>query len=144
MKKITQLLLTCSLISATAVQASDDNCFENAQTQAQLNGCAVEALNKADGDLNTLYHRMQERLKNDINTKAMMVEAQRKWLTFRDAECKFFSSRSAGGSMSTLQMDDCLTKLTRTRVMELQNHLACGRGSSEQEALQCALPPVGR
>lgn len=128
---------------AASAQASSDMCFEKAQTQAQLNECAAIALKSADDELNTLYRRMQARLSNDPPTKALLIDAERKWLIFRDAECKFSAVRSSGGSMHAMQVNDCLTELTRTRVIELQNHLACGRGT-EGEGSQCALPRSGR
>lgn len=129
---------------ATSSQASDDACLEKAQTQSQINECAAEALKSADDELNRLYHQMQDRLKNDENTKSHLIEAQRKWLAFRDSECSFTTSRSAGSSMHPMYMNECLAGLTQSRVMELKNHLACGKGASEQESMQCALPKTAR
>ncbi|MGF6212621.1 lysozyme inhibitor LprI family protein [Comamonas sp. 4034] len=144
MQKTWPVFALMTFFVASAVHASDDICFEKAQTQSQLNECAAGALKLADSELNALYRRMQDRLKDDSSTKTLLIDAQRKWLGFRDSECSFAAVRSAGGSSHAMQVNACLTELTRTRVMELQNHLACGRGAGEQEAMQCALPRAGR
>lgn len=122
------------------VQAADDPCYEKAQTQDQLTACATNALQRQDQELNRLYRQMEARLKNDDKTRQLLVDSQRKWIAFRDAECTFVSIRSAGGSIHAMEHNNCLGELTRSRVIELQNHLACGQGADEQTALSCAVP----
>lgn len=144
MKKHLPLLAFIMLFSASAAQASDNTCLEKAQNQAQLTECAAVALKAADNDLNALYRRMQDRVKDDSSTKTLLIDAQRKWLSFRDAECNFTAVRSAGGSIHAMDVNSCLADLTRSRVRELQIHLDCSKGAGEQEAMQCALPRAGR
>lgn len=144
MSKIWAALAFGSMVAVTSAQASDDICFERAQTQAQLNECAAAALKAADDELNKVYRSMQDRLKNDPATKTLLIDAQRKWLSFRDSECSFTAVRSAGGSMHAMEVNGCLTDLARTRVIALQNHLACGKNADEQDAMQCALPGAAR
>lgn len=143
MPKIPAAFALLLLFTASA-QASTDMCYERAQSQAQLNECSANALKTADDELNALYRRMQDRLRSDSQTKALLVDTERRWMSFRDSECAFSAVRSSGGSMHAMQVNDCLTRLTRTRVLELQNHLACGRGAGEQESMQCALPRVNQ
>lgn len=143
MKKHFSSLAFIILFSVSAAQASDNTCLEKAQNQAQLTECAAAALKAADSDLNALYRRMQDRVKYDSSTKTLLIDAQRKWLSFRDAECKFTSVRSAGGSINAMEVNSCLADLTRSRVRELQIHLDCSKGAGEQEAMQCALPREG-
>ncbi|ARU05652.1 hypothetical protein CCO03_14010 [Comamonas serinivorans] len=142
MLKFTMACTVLALLAASA-HASSDMCYERAQTQAQLNECAAIALKGADDELNALYKQMQGRLQGDSMTRGLLLDAERKWLAFRDAECRFASIRSVDGSLHAMQVNDCLTDMTRTRVIELQNHLACGRGG-EQTASQCALPRAKR
>jgi len=52
----------------------------------------------------------------------------------------FAAVRSEGGSIHAMNVNSCLAELTRNRVIELQNHLACGKGADEQSALDCAMP----
>jgi len=133
------VIFLAAVLSLTA-QASDDACFEKAQTQAQLNECAFNSWKQADVELNLLYQQIGNRLRNDQKARQLMVDAQRKWLTFRDSECAFQTMRSAGGSMQALRHNSCLTELTRARVIDFQNQLACAKGAGEQGAAECAIP----
>ncbi len=125
---------------APQARAADDLCFEKAQTQTQLTACAADALRRNDQELNRLYQQMQGRLKGDDKMRQRLTEAQRRWIEFRDAECAFTTARTMGGSIHAMNLNNCLAELTRNRVIELQNHLACGKGADEQTALECALP----
>lgn len=122
-----------------AARASDDPCFDKAQNQAQMNACASDALKRQDQALNRLYRQMQDRLKADAKARQLLTNAQRQWIGFRDAECAFTTLRTAGGSIDAMNRNTCLAELTRNRVVELENHLACGRGADEQTAQECAL-----
>ncbi len=137
---ISALLGVAGLAGGTLAHAADDPCYEKAQTQSQLTACAADALKRQDQELNRLYGQMQSRLKRDDPAKALLTQAQRQWIGFRDAECAFAAVRSAGGSIHAMNVDSCLAELTRNRVIELQNHLACGKGADEQSALDCAIP----
>lgn len=139
MKRVFLILALLSL-GASAAHASDDPCFEKAQTQSQLTACSADALKREDAALNQSYKKMQERLKADAATLRLLVDSQRKWIAFRDAECTFTTVRTAGGSVQPMNTNSCLAQLTRNRTIELQNHLACGKGADEQTALECALP----
>lgn len=139
------LLLAAVLFVAAAgvgavAHAADDMCFEKARNQTQMTACAADALKRADRELNQLYRQMEDRLKGDDTTRQLLVDAQRKWIGFRDSECAFTTVRTAGGSINAMNMNNCLAERTRNRVIELQNHLACGKGADEQTALECAVP----
>jgi len=119
---------------------ADEACYDKAQTQAQLTECSAKDLKQADDRLNRLYKEMQARLKGDEETLKLLVDAQRKWLVFRDAECTLQTVRTAGGSINAMNFNGCLAGLTQARARDLQNHLDCGRQSGEQEAAGCAIP----
>lgn len=144
MNKIkTSCALAIITLSLTAY-ASDNRCFEQAQTQTQINACAASDFKAADSDLNNIYHQMMNKIGNDQSTKNLLIAAQRKWVEFRDAECKFSTVRTADGSINSMRLNSCLADVTRSRISEFQDHLACGKNSDEQEAIQCAIPPAQR
>jgi len=60
---------------------------------------AEAAFKRSDKKLNELYRQIEGRLKDDADTKKLLVAAQRAWVGFRDAECTFATSESAGGSV---------------------------------------------
>lgn len=134
--------LALGLAAALGLQtahASDDPCFDKAQTQAELNQCAGNAYKRADSELNRLYQQITARLKGDDAARQRLVDAQRKWLQFRDAECAFQTLGTAGGSIQPMNVSSCLTELTRARVTQLQNHLDCAKTAGEGGA--CTVPP---
>ena len=126
-------------LALQAAYAADDPCFQKAQSQAALNQCASAAYQRADADLNRLYQLMTARLSTDDAARKRLVDAQRKWLQFRDAECAFQTVRTVGGSVQPMNVSSCLTDLTRERVTDLQKHLDCARVMGEGGA--CAVPP---
>lgn len=136
----TSILMLLGSVLTFSAHASDDMCFEKAHTQSQLTACATEALQRNDQQLNRLYKRMQARLGKDDKTRSLLIDAERKWIAFRDAECAFATVRTVDGSVHAMQLNSCLADLTRDRITALENHLACGKNADEQTALTCALP----
>lgn len=133
------ITLTLGLISM-GVQASENACFERAQTQNQLNECAFLSWKSSDVELNRLYQEMGDRLRGDEVARKSMVDAQRKWLMYRDSECAFQTLRTAGGTMQPMRKNICMAELTRNRVMDFQNLLSCAAGAGEQAINECAIP----
>jgi uncharacterized protein YecT (DUF1311 family) len=119
---------------------ADDACMDKAQTQAQMSACAAADLKQADARLNQLYKQMQARLKADAPTGKLLVDAQKKWLAFRDAECSLRTVRSAGGSMQPMNASSCVAELTAARAKDFEDLLACSGAGDEQARASCAIP----
>lgn len=107
----------------------------NANDQATMNQCAGQAFKAADKELNTLYQQITGRLKDNPEGKKLLVNAQRAWVSFRDAECKFSASGVAGGSVYPLVYSSCLTAVTKARVETLKQYLKCEEGD-----MSCPVP----
>jgi len=103
--------------------------------QRDMNVCADEAFQKADANLNALYQEIRQRLAGEADIAALFVAAQRAWLPFRDAECKFAASGVSGGSICPTIYAGCLERLTKARVEDFQTYLACEEGD-----LSCPVP----
>src|SRR5688572_1567151 len=58
----------------------------NATDQATMNECADAGFKKSDAELNALYKKIEQRLKDNGEAKKMLVAVQRAWVSFRDAE----------------------------------------------------------
>jgi uncharacterized protein YecT (DUF1311 family) len=86
--------------------------------------------------LNVLYEQIKQRLKDDADTTKLLVAAQRAWVTFRDAECKFSTSGVSGGSAYPMVNAECANGLTRKRIDDFKTYLKCEEGD-----LSCPLPP---
>ncbi|AZD49704.1 lysozyme inhibitor LprI family protein [Pseudomonas chlororaphis] len=120
------------LLLTPLAQAAD---CANATTQAAMNQCAAEQHQAADKELNTLYQRITQRLKDNPDGKKLLVSAQRAWVAFRDAECGFAASGVAGGSVYPLIYSNCTTDLTKARVEAFKTYLKCQEGD-----LSCPVP----
>ena len=113
------------LLFTTLASAAD---CDNANDQATMNQCAVQQNKAADKELNALYQQITARLKGSPDSKKLLVGAQRSWIAFRDAECKFSASGVAGGSVYPLIYSNCLTDLTKARVETFKGYLKCPEG----------------
>lgn len=125
-------LLAMAMISATATRAED---CAKAMDQAAMTECAGKSYNKADAQLNALYKQIEQRLKDDADTRNLLVAAQRGWVAFRDAECKFSSAGVTGGSAYPMVHANCAEELTTRRIADFKAYLACKEGD-----MSCPVP----
>ncbi|MBL4927713.1 DUF1311 domain-containing protein [Tabrizicola sp. KVB23] len=95
--------------------------------QSDLNICAVQDWQVADDQLNAVWPKVLAALKAaDAELPAELKggekalrEAQRAWITFRDAECKAEGYPMRGGSAEPLLVYGCMAALTRERTETL-------------------------
>ncbi|PMZ75221.1 lysozyme inhibitor LprI family protein [Pseudomonas sp. FW305-70] len=127
------LALTPLLFTSMAVAVDCDN----ASDQATMNQCAAQQNAAADKELNALYQQITSRFKGNPDNKKLLVGAQRAWVAFRDAECKFSTSGVEGGSVYPLIYSNCTTELTKARVQTFKNYLKCQEGD-----MSCPVPGV--
>ncbi len=114
--------LTSGLLSLAAGAQAADNCAAN---QASMNECAGQQFKKADDDLNKYYKTQMGYLKTQASKEALR-DAQRKWLTFRDADCLYQNGQPAdGGSLWSMLNLQCKTELTKQRVAQLKTYAEC-------------------
>jgi uncharacterized protein YecT (DUF1311 family) len=90
----------------------------------------------ADAQLNAAYRTVMARMKQlDRGTRPAdlppaeragpsytqaLLNSQRAWLAYRDANCRAFSYEYRGGSAQGLSNRVCLTRVTRARTTELR------------------------
>ncbi|MGE6295661.1 lysozyme inhibitor LprI family protein [Aeromonas media] len=103
------------LLATTAVQAEQD-CTAPV-TQTDMNICAFQDYQRADARLNAAYKKQVAAL--DKAQLDRLRTAQRAWITFRDAQCRYEAGVYEGGSMAPLVHSSCLTKLTEQRTKDL-------------------------
>lgn len=130
-------LLMLAAAVAWAIPGSSfaaDKCA-NAEDQATLTQCAEASFKKSDKKLNDLYKKMESRLSDDAETKNLLVQAQRDWGKFRDAECAFQTAGAAGGSMMQMLVVMCRDGLTQSRAKDFEGYLHCQEGD-----MSCSVP----
>ena len=73
-----------------------------------------------DARLNGAYKKLATQL--TPNRKKQLLTAQRLWIQYRDANCKFYADPD-GGTMATVNASDCVLQATAARAKELENFL---------------------
>ncbi len=94
-----------------------------AQTQMQMDQQAGAKYRTVDAKLNTLYDHLV--LKLDSAQQGRLIEAERAWVKFRDAECAFRTGTARGGSIYPMLVALCRTKLTEARIKQLDVQTTC-------------------
>ena len=110
----------CSLVLVLWSGAAMANC--QGQTQLDMNACAAARYAAADAQLNAAWPAAKGYM-DGIGAGATLLDAQRKWLAFRDANCTAESAPYAGGSIQPLVWYGCLERLTLARTRDLQAHM---------------------
>lgn len=135
MFKYIAIALTAMFFSGFALASSE---CDNAQDQATMNKCANDDFAKADKQLNAHYREIEKRLADDDDAKKLLITSQRAWVKFRDAECNFSASGTAGGSVHPMTVAICREKLTTERNKQFSEYLNCEEGD-----LSCPVPSGG-
>jgi uncharacterized protein YecT (DUF1311 family) len=96
-------------------------------TQAEMRKEAEEEFERADAQLNDISSKLLAAASDvDTERRRKLIEAERAWLTFRDAEAEFEADDSRGGTFHSTEVAMCLTDLTNERTMELRKILEHG------------------
>ena len=119
--RISLVVLGLVAIAPASIAFAED--CGNAATQMEMNACAAQNHQKADARLNALYRQITSRLKDDTDATKALVAAQRAWIAFRDAECAFVGSKTAGGSVNPIIVAQCKAGLTDLRVKDFEYFL---------------------
>jgi uncharacterized protein YecT (DUF1311 family) len=100
-------------------------------TRSNTKVAAIKPSNWCRGgrERNPRSQQIQQRLGNDAGAKQRLVAAQRVWVAFRDAECRFAAFDSESGreySAFPLAYNECLENLTTKRIGDFKSYLTCG------------------
>ena len=108
------------------------NC-EAPRVQQEMNWCAGQDFAAADAAMNAQWRLTREAMKARDTAfaaqggadrrkgwSASLLEAQRGWLRFRDAQCALEGYGARGGSLEPLLVASCKARLTRARTGELK------------------------
>ena len=84
---------------------------------AQMINCMLAETGRQDARLNENYKRLLSKLGTE--RKNALIEAQRAWIRFRDANCGFYADPE-GGSAAAMAANECFLNATADRAKELQ------------------------
>lgn len=103
------------------------DCNQTAKTQVEIDLCARKNVNKADGDLNTIYQTLADKISPENRKK--LEEAKKAWQDFRKKQCEFNSSGVLDGSAHNMVMSDCYISLTIDYSKLLLSQINCEEGN---------------
>ncbi len=126
------LTLMCLSPKLTANANAETNTADPCKTQAntiEINECAKSELAKKDKALNAAYQMLIKKLApadkfDDINyteVTKQLLEAQKNWIKYRDADCKAKYTLNEQGTMRGIVHLSCLIERTEQRTKELLN-----------------------
>ncbi len=124
--RLAAVVLLLSVLPVTSL-AQESTC-EEAQTQAEMNACAYQDWEAADAALNALWPQARAVMKaQDADlpdelkgADQALLNAQRAWIAFRDAQCASEGFAMRGGSAEQLLIYGCMASLTEDRVEDLR------------------------
>ena len=91
-------------------------------TQMEMNVCSYRKYLEADIALNEHWALVRSRWHANSDQPDFwmaVLDAQRKWLEYRNAECEVWQNLYGGGTITPLMQNSCLAKVTQQRVEEL-------------------------
>jgi uncharacterized protein YecT (DUF1311 family) len=114
------LLATSAALAASETEMSQEysSCVDNANAATPaLIDCALAETKRQDARLNENYKRLMSKLTEE--RKDTLLEAQRAWIKFRDANCAFWDD-PAGGQNAAVTAKECNLTMTADRASELE------------------------
>jgi uncharacterized protein YecT (DUF1311 family) len=83
----------------------------------EMTNCILAETVRQDARLNENYRRLISKLSEE--RKKALLEAQRAWIQFRDANCSFYNDPK-GGTAAHLAANECILNAIADRAKELQ------------------------
>jgi uncharacterized protein YecT (DUF1311 family) len=109
------ILLAVSPAAAEMFGPDYKPCGDQPNTPATVD--CVQAKTKVwDQRLNAAYKALQQRI--DADQRDPLKAAQRLWVQYRDANCRFYGSQQ--GSIREIQAAECQRAMTQDRALELE------------------------
>ena len=119
---------TPAALAATQAEELGIDC-KKAVSTPEVALCANDAYEAADKQLNAAYRAATAAIdKADVppdgrrDWRKALVEAQRRWIAYRDAECELVGFEWYGGTGRSGAMLDCARELTEARTKALKRH----------------------
>ena len=119
------------LLLALHAAAQAPNC-RNPVTQADMTQCAAMEFDRADRELNQVWRSALAAVRQGDRDsapytdgrpsgEAVLLAAQRSWLSFRDQHCTLEGYAMRGGTAEPMVYDGCRARLTEERARQLRD-----------------------
>ncbi|POZ61879.1 lysozyme inhibitor LprI family protein [Chromobacterium alticapitis] len=118
--------LPLALLAASHAAFAEDDPCRDAKTTLEINDCMQKQFEGKDKLLNQRYQDLLQKLRQDDAETAdkdkpsrMLMQAQRKWIAFRDADCDAKYQIYIGGTIRNAVYLGCKIERTEQRIKEL-------------------------
>jgi len=114
------LLLSMPVLAAADNEMSREyaGCIDRSNgVTSEMLDCMSAEFSRQDARLNENYKRLMSKL--STKRREGLLEAQRAWIRFRDANCSFYHDPE-GGSAAHLAGNSCMLNATADRATELK------------------------
>ena len=122
-------LLFFTFLLATQVGAKELDC-ENALTTRDMEKCIAIDFDKTEVTLNQTYQHLVKQLtqpdteqENYTEYRNKLLNAQRAWIKFRDADCETQYALNSSGSIRNIVYLSCKQQRAKQRISELNRYL---------------------
>lgn len=130
---LSSLLILLSLYAPSSpaesheIEALTEQCLDNAMTTHAMRLCSVQAFDAWDDELNRVYRRLRPHL--DRDGKQRLLQAQRRWLSYRDEEFRLIDAlydqaAYGGGTMWIPLRQQAKNSVVKRRVEALTDYLS--------------------
>ncbi len=92
--------------------------------QMALNQCTGDNLAAADSALAGLYRKLLA-IESDPKAKEQFKDIERAWVAYKDKQCQWETAGDEGGSIWTMEYNQCEIDKTDARIRELQKAAGC-------------------
>jgi len=125
------MILAALLFAAAAADAGPD-CTSDSLPQQDMNLCAGEDYEAAEAELNAQWKitaKLMQMMDGNIppfnddgapSYYQTLLDGQRGWLNYRQAQCNSEGYAFAGGSMEPFIISTCLARMAKARTQELR------------------------
>ena len=125
------ILVLATAAMATQTPYEEYHC-DAPMAQQDMNMCALLDFEAADKTLNILWRKViadareadrdiDRRDDQRLGGEAVLRNAQRAWIQFRDAHCTYQGYEARGGSMEPMLYNGCRARLTNERISQLSD-----------------------
>ena len=109
---------------ATAEPLLDIEHCGDYEVQGVMNECFYQAFQKADKALNIQWKITLSKIREwDSKWAAMLLQSQRAWISYRDAQCNLAAFETEGGTMQATSDYSCREDLTKQRTQWLRDYV---------------------
>jgi uncharacterized protein YecT (DUF1311 family) len=107
--------------AATALTADFRTCLAKARSEPANADCARKEAGRQAARLKAIWSKVQAGSKKgrDGQHAALLEDAQKKWLAFRQQHCRFMASRAISGYSQAYWGARCQARLTEQRITDM-------------------------